>query len=67
MTKDTRTDEDTTKKRQSRSPLELASLVAQGKARILSDGRAVFYVDSWGDPDAEGKCPTCGMPTTRPT
>ena len=42
----------------------LEELVAQGKVRILSDGRKVFYVDSsplsWPGPDDETKCPTCG-------
>lgn len=54
----------TTKKRQRRL-VEVAPLVAQGKARVLSDGRAVFYVDRLSDPGAE-KCPTRGT-TARPT
>jgi len=30
--------------------LELAPLIAESKAAVLSDGRAVIRVDSWGGP-----------------
>ena len=53
-------DEDTTKKKRPR----LAGLVAQGKARVLDDGRAILSVDSsplsWPGPGDE-TCPVCGQ------